>query len=98
MVFQIGTVRESSARELFVQPGVVLSVVDPERGVLGRVRVRRVLRPRVHGPDLDAGPVEVLAEWLDVEGRLSGQLRYLPLVALRPDCGPTLVFGPPRVQ
>lgn len=95
MVFQIGSHRDATARELFVRPGVVLAIVHPQRGVLGRVRVRRALRSLLQGPDLDAGHTEVLAEWLNVEGRLTGRLTYLPLFALRPDCGPTLVHGPP---
>ena len=95
MVYRIGTRRDGDARELYLVPGVVLAVYGPRRG---RVRVRRTLRPRQHGPDLSDGQLPCLVEWLDQGGQRTGELAYLPLKALHPDLGPGLCPLPRRSE
>jgi len=53
VIYRIGTRRDGDARELYLVPGVVLTVYGPARQ--GRVRLRRAHRPREHGPDVSDG-------------------------------------------
>jgi hypothetical protein len=94
MVYRIGTRRRGDARELYLVPGVVLTVYDGGRR--GRVRLRRALRPAEHGPDLSDGELECLVEWLADDGSRSGRLAYVALKALHPDLGPGLCPLPRR--
>ena len=93
VVYRIGTQRDGDARELYLVPGVVLTVYGERPG---RVRLRRALRPVEQGPDQSDGALECLVEWLDDDGTRTGELAYLPLKALHPDLGPGLCPLPHR--
>lgn len=77
MLYQVGS------RELFLVPGVVLTVFERPEG--WRCRLRRVRVPREHR---EASQLEALVEWLDDAGARTGRLSYLRLGELHPDIGP----------
>lgn len=81
MIYRIDN-GDGTTRELFLQPGVVLTVF----GVLGldRCRLRRALRPSPRGDD---ALVEALVEDMAAGGRRTGLLRYVRLAHLFPDVG-----------
>jgi hypothetical protein len=78
-------------RQLFLAPGVILSVFLP--GGTRRCRLRSV-RELTEVAPLDPS-VECLVEWLTADGRRTGALVYLPVDRLHPDIGPPICPLPP---